>query len=99
MRDPSKARKFTSRMRSFIDDKVNKNVHRFRLTGSHKAEDPLRIERICSNHTWRESLVTFIDKDFVELWPYENEKDKKLEIKTVSCEDRDNVSLFALPKF
>ena len=41
----SKARKFTSRllelvperMHPFIDDKVNKNIHCFRLAGSHKA--------------------------------------------------------------
>ncbi|CAG8650165.1 10946_t:CDS:2, partial [Paraglomus occultum] len=97
VRGAYKARKFTARilelvpqrMHSFIDDKVNKNIHCFRLAGSHKAEDPLRIKRIRSNHTWRESLITLIDNDSTELWPYEWEEDKKLKNESVSREKSD----------
>ena len=86
VRGASKARKFTSRilellperMHPFIDEKVNKDLHCFRLAGSHKAKDSSRIKRIYSNHTWRESLITHIEKDSIELWPYEwEEEDKK----------------------
>ncbi|CAG8493894.1 1476_t:CDS:2, partial [Cetraspora pellucida] len=80
------SRKFTSRilellperMHPFINEKINKDLHCFRLAGSHKAKDSSHIKRICSNHTWRELLITHIEKDSIELWPYEWEEDKKL---------------------
>ncbi|CAG8785898.1 12694_t:CDS:2, partial [Dentiscutata erythropus] len=97
VRGASKARKFTlrilellpERMHPFIDEKVNKDLHCFRLAGSHKAKDSSRIKRICSNHTWRESLITHIEKDSIELWPYEWEEDKKLKNESVSHEESD----------
>ncbi|CAG8710766.1 6946_t:CDS:1, partial [Racocetra fulgida] len=97
VRGASKARKFTSqilellpeKMHPFIDEKVNKDLHCFRLAGSHKAKDSSRIKRICSNHTWRESLITHIEKDSIELWPYEWEEDKKLKNESVSHEESD----------
>jgi len=103
VRGASKAQKFTARilelvperMHSFIDDKVNKSIHCFRLAESHKAEDPSCIKRIHSNHTWRESLIMLINEDSIELWPYEWEEDKMLEIKAVEAilqhEEHDNV--------
>ncbi|CAG8616455.1 696_t:CDS:2, partial [Ambispora gerdemannii] len=98
VRGASKARKFTSqilellpeRMHPFIDEKVNKDLHCFRLAGSHKAKDSSRIKCICSNHTWRESLITHIEKDSTELWPYEwEEEEKKLKNESVSREQSD----------
>ncbi|CAG8818720.1 27083_t:CDS:2, partial [Racocetra persica] len=85
VRGASKAQKFTSRilellperMHPFIDEKVNKDLHCFRLAGSHKAKDSSRIKCICSNHTWRESLITHIEKDSAELWLYEWKEEKK----------------------
>ncbi|CAG8605041.1 15299_t:CDS:2, partial [Dentiscutata heterogama] len=97
VRSASKAQKFTlrilellpERMHPFIDEKVNKDLHCFRLAGSHKAKDSSRIKRIYSNHTWRESLITYIEKDSIELWPYEWKEDKKLKNESVSHEKSD----------
>ena len=60
VRSAYKVRKFTGRILELVPqiihhDEVNKNVHCFRLAGSHKAKDPSRIKRIRSNHNWRES--------------------------------------------
>ncbi|CAG8755094.1 16723_t:CDS:2, partial [Racocetra persica] len=52
--------------------------------------DPLdRIKKALGQKSFDESLITHIEKDSIELWPYEWEEDKKLKNESVSREESD----------
>jgi hypothetical protein len=80
----SKVRKFTDdllqldfcqhlRASGILDEGVNKDYQSFRMAESHKISDPSRVKKIKSSHSWRDSLITFIEAGAVELYPYLDE--------------------------
>ncbi|POG63787.1 hypothetical protein GLOIN_2v1484426 [Rhizophagus irregularis DAOM 181602=DAOM 197198] len=109
----AKVRKFTDnllqlpflqhfRASGILDEGVNKNIQNFHLAGFHKRSDPSRVKVIRTSHSWRDSLITFIEPGDVELYPYLKSSAAPVPVKvpdSPSAQDLDQVVKLVVKRF
>ncbi|CAG8698273.1 10524_t:CDS:2 [Funneliformis mosseae] len=79
---------FSTQLRSLkiLDEGVNKDYQSFRMAGCHKIANPTRVKKIVTEHSWRDSLITYIEGNAVELYPFLDLSSEELSLHTSNFE-------------